>query len=422
MAGILGQAPQGSILGGSTPSTILGGRPSFATMYPGVAQGGQSISAYEPTWRDRAAMFMQDTLGVPRHTTAGLLGSTGLGIGAGPGPGGTGLADLTTIPAIPFYLDEANRAGEAGDTVGAAIDTVSAIPMVGMGVRAANAGLDAARPAIRAYHGSPHDFDRFDFSHIGSGEGAQAYGRGGYFAEREGIAKGYRDRLSSGDYGFRSADDVFYETEQMARLAADELGVRLDDEVDRDGWEWAFKNFAEQGQFHDHPGQSKEFHDAYEMARRAIEDAGLQRQAPGSMYEVEINATPDEMLDWDEPLASQSEYVLDRIVSVSAPGLGHDATGKDLYRALAKEYGDGVAAEILRDAGVKGIRYLDAGSRVRDEGLTRNFVVFDDSIVDILRKYGIAGLTAAGGAGGALLAGSDDASADPAGYTTGGRY
>ena len=36
---------------------------------------------------------------------------------------------------------------------------------------------------IRAYHGSPHDFDKFDLSKIGTGEGAQAYGHGLYFAE-----------------------------------------------------------------------------------------------------------------------------------------------------------------------------------------------------------------------------------------------
>ena len=36
---------------------------------------------------------------------------------------------------------------------------------------------------IRAYHGSPYDFDRFDMSKIGTGEGAQSYGHGIYLAE-----------------------------------------------------------------------------------------------------------------------------------------------------------------------------------------------------------------------------------------------
>ena len=43
---------------------------------------------------------------------------------------------------------------------------------------------------ITAYHGSPHEFDQFDTSKIGTGEGAQSYGHGLYFAEHEPIAKG----------------------------------------------------------------------------------------------------------------------------------------------------------------------------------------------------------------------------------------
>jgi hypothetical protein len=49
---------------------------------------------------------------------------------------------------------------------------------------------EAARQGIRAYHGSPHSFDKFSTSQIGTGEGAQAYGRGLYFAEREKTAEG----------------------------------------------------------------------------------------------------------------------------------------------------------------------------------------------------------------------------------------
>jgi hypothetical protein len=60
-------------------------------------------------------------------------------------------------------------------------------------------GLEAVR-GIRAYHGSPHKFDRFDMSKIGTGEGAQAYGSGLYLAEAEPVAKKYRDKLSAGTY------------------------------------------------------------------------------------------------------------------------------------------------------------------------------------------------------------------------------
>ena len=38
------------------------------------------------------------------------------------------------------------------------------------------AGAEANPQGFIAYHGSPHDFDKFDMSKIGTGEGAQAYG------------------------------------------------------------------------------------------------------------------------------------------------------------------------------------------------------------------------------------------------------
>jgi hypothetical protein len=49
---------------------------------------------------------------------------------------------------------------------------------------------------ITAYHGTPHDFEQFDTSKIGTGEGTQLYGHGLYFAEHEPVAKWYRDQLS----------------------------------------------------------------------------------------------------------------------------------------------------------------------------------------------------------------------------------
>lgn len=46
-----------------------------------------------------------------------------------------------------------------------------------------------------AWHGSPHVFDKFDLSKVGTGEGAQAYGYGLYFATSEDVADWYRDKL-----------------------------------------------------------------------------------------------------------------------------------------------------------------------------------------------------------------------------------
>ena len=50
-----------------------------------------------------------------------------------------------------------------------------------------------------AYHGGPHRFDKFSLDAIGTGEGAQAFGWGLYFADRKGVAKSYRESLSGGE-------------------------------------------------------------------------------------------------------------------------------------------------------------------------------------------------------------------------------
>ena len=47
----------------------------------------------------------------------------------------------------------------------------------------------------RAWHGTPHRFDKFTLDHIGSGEGAQVHGWGLYFAQRREVSEGYRRKL-----------------------------------------------------------------------------------------------------------------------------------------------------------------------------------------------------------------------------------
>ncbi|ANZ44239.1 hypothetical protein [Cloacibacillus porcorum] len=46
------------------------------------------------------------------------------------------------------------------------------------------------------WHGSPHKFDKFGLEHIGSGEGAQAFGWGLYFADNKEVSEWYRKKLS----------------------------------------------------------------------------------------------------------------------------------------------------------------------------------------------------------------------------------
>jgi hypothetical protein len=57
-------------------------------------------------------------------------------------------------------------------------------------------GKVPVRRDITTYHGSPHQFEEFDASKIGTGEGAQMYGRGIYLAENPDVAKYYAGKIS----------------------------------------------------------------------------------------------------------------------------------------------------------------------------------------------------------------------------------
>ena len=48
---------------------------------------------------------------------------------------------------------------------------------------------------VVAFHGGPHEFDKFSTGAIGTGEGAQAFGWGLYFTDKEGIARDYARTL-----------------------------------------------------------------------------------------------------------------------------------------------------------------------------------------------------------------------------------
>lgn len=222
---------------------------------------------------------------------------------------------------------------------------------------AATLGSTAIKPGIRAYHGSPHDFDRFDLSKIGTGEGAQAYGHGLYFAENPKVAESYK--------------------------------------------------YTQQ-----HPFGLKN---------------PLVVPPKGHMYEVNINAKPEQFLDWDKPLVDQTESVLHRVEPILGDRFVEGNPyhrGQEIYSSILREsdFEPHKTTAILRNAGIPGIRYADQGSRGdmaawrlrQDEAdalkakgspyweeaqkladaikssQTSNYVLFDDKLVDILRKYGIA--------------------------------
>ena len=88
-------------------------------------------------------------------------------------------ADGKPLADIVRSIKQALYSGEFTDTTGLA-------------ERQEVNAADVAR-LQKVYHGSGADFDAFDHSHMGEGQGAQAFGWGTYVTEVEGIAEGYAE-------------------------------------------------------------------------------------------------------------------------------------------------------------------------------------------------------------------------------------
>ena len=173
---------------------------------------------------------------------------------------------------------------------------------------------------------------------------------------------------------------------------------------------------------------------------------------------MNINAKPEQFLDWDRPLNQQSQHVQGPLRGVvKNPNMDWSQTGEKFIKSLGH---DPQNSAILNQRGIPGIRYLDQGSRMPsytgnpaemliqefgslDNALktvrskvdgalssdvksywskrlgelekypkpTSNYVLFNDQIIDILKKWGLAGGMAGAGAAGA----SDQSQAQPFG-------
>jgi hypothetical protein len=250
---------------------------------------------------------------------------------------------------------------------------IDAAQQYGSGLLFGTTAPDA--PGFTAFHGSPHDFDAFDTSKIGTGEGAQAYGHGLYFAGNEGVARSYRDNLVGDDpnLGVEEARSLLnaYGGDFGAALKANPEQWR-----DPNGWE------AKQ----------------VDAVLKHWQEHGTESTPPdfsGKMYEVNVNADPAHFLDWDAKVGAHPDAVRDKLLDM---GYGDPDLGRDVYLHMSGGRGGPEAAtQRLLDAGIPGIKYLDQGSRAEGKG-TSNHVIFDANTIAILRKYGIAGLMLGGGA------------------------
>jgi hypothetical protein len=204
---------------------------------------------------------------------------------------------------------------------------------------------------ITAYHGSPHDFPRFDLSKIGTGEGAQAFGHGLYFAENEPVAKGYRDKLSEGTYKTDTGEifDPYKNLEHMNIRVAAYKGI--DPAIER-----------AQGILQSDPHDDRVRRDLEKLYALKAKNAAPHK---GRMYEVHINAHPDHFLDWDKPFHEQSDHVQKALMSVpDFEDMGHYKSGMKMgaliNKGLIPHTYDRASPEFSKAyhaAGVKGVKY-----------------------------------------------------------------
>lgn len=255
---------------------------------------------------------------------------------------------------------------------------------------------------ITAYHGSPHSFDSFDISKLGTGEGAQAYGHGLYFAGNEDIARHYRESLANG----YSIDGKQYNA-TTTKAGAITSGHHAADALDR------FKGDKQSAIDWLTGGGPTD-----KEAAKLLKNSKTIEPWYGHMYKVKLNVKPEELLDWDKPLSEQHQKVqraikewnnwrpaAEKLPKEIIQGSGIEPNGSHIYHHIANiaqpnngdlygsnAKGQEFASGELQDMGLKGIRYLDAGSRDLSDGdATHNYVMFHHDPVQVTDKYEYGG-------------------------------
>lgn len=265
------------------------------------------------------------------------------------------LGQSSNNPGLASHVRQVNQREPIGANIirerqNAAIEAAATTAQPGAPVPPARTG------GISAHHGTPYAFDAFDIGKVGSGEGAQAFGHGLYFAENQEVADGYRATLARAKMtpeavaASKAVNDAI--TAKNAKFAELTGQGMTDEALDAALEPW-----------------TKKVNEAWAAFNKIPKNEG-------NLYGVKLHARPDELLDWDKPLSAQSQQVRDALKSLGYTE-AEDPKGSDVYRRLAETLfspadfrkaggAAGAQAEIsaaLNRVDIKGIRYLDGGSR-----------------------------------------------------------
>lgn len=257
-----------------------------------------------------------------------------------------------------------------------------------------------------AYHGTPYKFDKFSLDHIGRGEGAQAFGWGLYFAGKKQVAEYYRKTLSDSS----SHQTVYLNGQKLEentpeRHAASLLYFNDAREIKPMAKKWIKE--AEAGDLGLNDTAKKAGMSGPEYFQRLSDFVQKHKKkeitfAKGQLYEVSI-PEDDDMLQWHKPITSQPESVKkalkdsglwkelkDNLSDFGSPmNTRGKLNGENIYAYLEWKLGSDKAASLrLNELGIPGLKYpagTIAGTGTGNGGF--NYVVFDESAVDILQTY-----------------------------------
>lgn len=249
---------------------------------------------------------------------------------------------------------------------------------------------------MTVYHGSGAKFDRFDHSHMGEGEGNQAFGWGTYVTEVEGIGRTYAEAAAKydGKQPKRNLYTVEIPEDINSDLSKDEILKGLDS-IGKELFSGYGLNDA---QINAMFGTTRQW---YELGRTATSDFFPLKEAfktygidaetidkrihDEAMEDRRKNpAGYGQYLSWEKPLGEYGSNRLDGVIlGVFEPlskGVLELKTGKDIYNLLSRQYGSAQAAsEKLEDLGYIGIsypaQYMSGG---RSDG-ARNYVIFNEN-------------------------------------------
>ena len=402
----------------------------------GLADLLEASTSPERTQQMQGIMSM---LGVP--AVASTLNRMSYGAPLTSGAGGLGGTTRVLPDVLDAALAVAPMAPAAGKAAGkAAVATGRAIGPTAAGMTERYMQRQGLILPLDVYHGTPHTLPstarnllgEFDASKIGTGEGAQVYGRGIYTAEAPAVAKGYQNRLGANLITVDGKPMDFNNPIHIAAsIISDPNNAGLPGKQLASAIRYDPKGIVPFG------AESK-----VEEIAKALESGNLPKfsNQKGNLYKADLpDAMILKMLDWDKPLSQQPEimkaltpeamglklrvaesgymgYVspdgvpiglqvkgatpenfrkkwLDRIAEF---GEAEGGAGRVIgYLGGTSETSAAQVSEALRQAGIPGIKYLDELSRAEGKG-TRNFVTFpgEEQNLRILERNGLLGTIA----------------------------